>query len=93
MGVVQNQENGGTRIILKSTDDKRVNVQLNEPVNAPLEGFIEVIGSVTGPDTIKCKEIITFKGRSDENAQEFDSNAYNMVVLFWSNCKDVYQMS
>lgn len=93
VGVVQSIESGGIRIVLKSTDDHRVNIQLSEPVNAPTTGYIEVIGTVTEPDTIRCQEIITFKAQLDGTAQDFDVYGYNMAVVFWNNCKEVYQMS
>lgn len=91
MGKVQGIESGGLCIVIKSTDDQRVNIMLNEPVNAPVDGYIEVIGTVSKPDTVRCQEVLTFKSQLQGGSQDFDANAYNLAVAFWKNCKEIYQ--
>lgn len=41
----------------KSTDDLDITITLAEPLNAPVSGWIEVIGSPTGASSIRNKEV------------------------------------
>lgn len=51
-------ERQATSIKAKTTDDIDVTISLSEPLNAPVKGWIEVIGVPTGPNTIRNKEVL-----------------------------------
>lgn len=50
-------ERNASTIKAKSTDDVDVTISLTEPLNAPVKGWIEVIGVPTGPNAIRNKEV------------------------------------
>ncbi|XP_063705503.1 uncharacterized protein LOC134834686 [Culicoides brevitarsis] len=79
----------GSSLSCSTTDDEFINVALDEPLNGVVEGWVEVIGTVTSHNKIQCDEIIQFK--HDPNDEAFDTNAYNMAVQFWSHCRDIYE--
>lgn len=41
----------------KTTDDVTVTIQLDDPLNVQVKGWIEVIGVPSGADTIRNKEV------------------------------------
>lgn len=51
-------ESSGMSLIAKTTDNQIVNVNLGEPLNGPTNGWIEVIGTVTGNNDVRCEEVI-----------------------------------
>lgn len=83
---VTSVEPSGTSIFAETTDDRQVKILLNEPLTAPLTGWIEVLGVPSSSGQIKCREIITLK-----DTEDFDKESHNMAVLLWNNCKDLYQ--
>lgn len=50
-------ERNTSTIHAKSTDDLDITINLTEPLNAPVKGWIEVIGTASGPNTIRNKEV------------------------------------
>lgn len=50
-------ERQATSIQGKTTDDLDVTISLAEPLNAPVKGWIEVIGVPTSANTIRNKEV------------------------------------
>lgn len=50
-------ERQSTVIKAKTTDDLDVTINLAEPLNQPVKGWIEVIGVPTGPNSIRNKEV------------------------------------
>lgn len=50
-------ERQSTVIKAKTTDDMEVTINLSEPLNAPVKGWIEVIGVPTGSNVIRNKEV------------------------------------
>lgn len=50
-------ERGASVIKAKTTDDLDVTINLSEPLNSPVNGWIEVIGVPTGPNAIRNKEV------------------------------------
>lgn len=50
-------ERQATSIKAKTTDDMDVTITLSEPLNAPVKGWIEVIGIPTSPNAIRNKEV------------------------------------
>lgn len=50
-------ERNTTTIKAKSTDDLDITITLTEPLNAPVKGWIEVIGTPSGPNAIRNKEV------------------------------------
>lgn len=77
----------GTTLSCQTSDDRFISVTLDEPLNGALNGWVEVIGTVTSNNKIRCDEIIQFKDVDDE----FDTEGYNMAVQFWTNCRDIYE--
>lgn len=63
----------------KTTDDVEVKIQLAEPLNVPIKGWIEVIGIPNGPDIIRNKEVITF---NDYNNKCFNIVYFDFYCLF-----------
>lgn len=51
-------ERQASMIKAKTTDDMDVTISLDEPLNTPVKGWIEVIGVVSGPNSIVNKEVI-----------------------------------
>lgn len=45
----------------KTTDDMDVVINLSEPLNTPVKGWIEVIGVPTGGNAIRNKEVCLIK--------------------------------
>lgn len=54
---VQEADRGANVINGKTTDDINITISLSEPLNAPVKGWIEVIGTPTGPNAIRNKEV------------------------------------
>ncbi|CRL01923.1 CLUMA_CG015179, isoform A [Clunio marinus] len=79
---------GGRKISGKSTDKTVVNVALESPLNQPLSGWIEVIGKPVSASTLNCSEIIVFP--HDENAEPFDEESHNALVMLMNNMRDFY---
>lgn len=50
-------ERGAEVINAKTTDDMDVTINLAEPLNSPVKGWIEVIGVPTSANTIRNKEV------------------------------------
>lgn len=79
----------GTILSCQTSDDRFISVTLDEPLNGLLSGWVEVVGTVTASNKIRCEEIIMFKDEADDEA--FDTEGYNMAVQFWANSKDIYE--
>lgn len=56
-------ERQATSIKAKTTDDMDITISLSEPLNAPVKGWIEVIGVPTGTNSIRNKEVNIFNAR------------------------------
>ncbi|XP_055303028.1 uncharacterized protein LOC129568783 [Sitodiplosis mosellana] len=83
-------DRGASVIKAKSSDDQDVTIELSEPLNSPVKGWIEVIGIPTSANTIRNKEIIIFP---DEPTNEpYNKSAHVQVVTFFNNCKDIYKI-
>lgn len=41
----------------KTTDNINLQVNLSDPLNAPIADWVEVIGIPSGPNVIRCKEV------------------------------------
>lgn len=54
---VQNASSGGKQISGQTSDGIDLKVQLQEPLNMPVQGWIEVIGVPIAGDVIKCTEV------------------------------------
>lgn len=50
-------ERGVSVIHAKTTDDLDVTIEISEPLNSPVKGWIEVIGIPTSANTIRNKEV------------------------------------
>lgn len=50
-------DRGATVIKATTTDDLEVIINLAEPLNSPVKGWIEVIGMPTSANTIRNKEV------------------------------------
>lgn len=79
----------GSNLSCQTSDDRFITVTLDEPLNGPVNGWVEVIGTVTASNKIRCDEIIQFK--DDPDGESFDTDGYNNAVLYWTNCKDIYE--
>ncbi|XP_053695011.1 uncharacterized protein LOC128742621 [Sabethes cyaneus] len=86
---VERADKDGTSFNARSTDDVTLQVHLNQPLTAPVHGWVEVIGMAGSNNSIRCKEIITYQGTSE---QEFDVEGHNMLCMFLDNCRDMYRM-
>lgn len=77
-------ERQATIIHGKTTDDLDVQVHLNEPLNTPLNGWIEVIGIPNGPTSIRNKEVwILFSHIFYEKKHSFQSIVkYFQIIIF-----------
>ncbi|XP_062545553.1 uncharacterized protein LOC134212063 [Armigeres subalbatus] len=75
----------------KSTDGVQIQVTFNEPLSAKLQGcWVEVIGMAGSNDSVRCREIITYKKKEGE--EDFDVDGHNMLCNFMANCRDIYRM-
>lgn len=55
---VQNITSGGSQILGETTDKHKINVLLNLPLNMPLNGWIEVIGTpINNGENMRCTEV------------------------------------
>ncbi|XP_013110396.1 uncharacterized protein LOC106089162 [Stomoxys calcitrans] len=81
------EDKAGMNLSASSTDDQRITVLLPESITASKGDWVEVIGRPSGPTAVKAKEVICLKG---DNA-DFDKEAYNMMVQFMNNCKEIYR--
>lgn len=48
-----------TKFSAKTTDDHTVEVSLNEPLNAPVNGWIEILGTPRSSSSIQTTEVST----------------------------------
>uniref|UniRef100_A0A1L8EH57 Putative replication factor a protein 3 n=2 Tax=Haematobia irritans TaxID=7368 RepID=A0A1L8EH57_HAEIR len=81
------EDEAGTNLTATSTDDQKISVVLPDSVGASSGDWIEVIGRPSGSTAIRAKEVILF---GDEKI-DFDKEAYNMMVQFMNNCKEIYR--
>ncbi|XP_031624800.1 replication protein A 14 kDa subunit A [Contarinia nasturtii] len=88
---VQTEVDRGASVIKATTsDDLDVEIQLSEPLNSPVKGWIEVIGVPTSANTIQNKEIIIFPDEPDN--EPYNKSAHVQMVTFWNNCKDILNL-
>ncbi|XP_055541994.1 uncharacterized protein LOC129727815 [Wyeomyia smithii] len=87
---VERADKDGHSFTAQTTDDVSIQVNLNEPLTAPLSGWVEVIGMAGSNNSVRCKEIITYKAKPED--QEFDVEGHNMLCMFLANCRDVYRL-
>jgi hypothetical protein len=71
-----------------SSDNQEISVNLNSPLNQPLNNWIEVIGTASGPTSIACDEIIFVP--EDENSEPFDVESHNSLIAIMHNMKGFY---
>ncbi|XP_017479191.1 PREDICTED: uncharacterized protein LOC108368783 [Rhagoletis zephyria] len=85
--ILRIEEEAGTNLIAMSTDKQKIRVKLQDPTGGRVGSWIEVIGKPIGGDAIDGKEAILFA----EDEPGLDEDAYNMMVEFLNNCKDIYR--
>lgn len=61
MAKVEDIDSSGRVIKAKTTDNLDIRINLAEPVTSPVNNWIEIIGKPSGPDSIKCSEVLYFK--------------------------------
>ncbi|XP_067625999.1 uncharacterized protein RPA3 [Eurosta solidaginis] len=81
------EDEAGTNLNAVSTDKQKIRVKLQDPTGGRCGSWVEVIGKPMGSDTIDAKETILFA----EDDPALDEDAYNMMVEFLNNCKDIYK--
>lgn len=54
---IQDIDSSGKILKGKTTDEQLIRVSLSEPVNSPIQGWVEIIGVPTGTDHIRCDEV------------------------------------
>lgn len=47
----------GRTLTGKTSDNTAVRVSLSEPVSTPVQNWVEILGTPTGSDAIRCKEV------------------------------------
>ncbi|XP_015912965.3 replication protein A 14 kDa subunit [Parasteatoda tepidariorum] len=80
-------ESSGRTFTMKTASNDIVTVQLQEPVQDLLQGFIEVQGTVSHNNTIKCQHLISFPKEFYEKA---DMSLHNEVLSLASRFPDHY---
>ncbi|CAD6998721.1 uncharacterized protein LOC101458193 [Ceratitis capitata] len=81
------EEEAGTDLIALSTDKQKIRVKLQDTTGGRTGSWVEIIGKPMGSDAIEAKEAILFA----EDEPELDEDAYNMMVEFLNNCKEIYR--
>lgn len=54
---VENADAYSRTITGKTTDDVEVRLELDEPLNVPVKGWIQAIGIAQPPNTVRTKEV------------------------------------
>ncbi|XP_014087421.1 uncharacterized protein RPA3 [Bactrocera oleae] len=81
------EEEAGTNLVGLSTDKQKVRVKLQDSTGGRSGSWVEIIGKPMGSDVIEAKESILFA----EDEPGLDEDAYNMMVEFLNNCKELYR--
>ncbi|KAL1380343.1 hypothetical protein pipiens_011674 [Culex pipiens pipiens] len=87
---VDRAETDGRSFTGRSTDGLNIQVVLSQPLSELLHGWVEVIGMAGSNESVRCKEIITYK-ETEESA--FDAFGHDALCTFLANCKDIFQMT
>lgn len=77
---------GGKKIQGMTTDKQRISIELDSPVDQPLQGWIEVIGIPLSNTTFKGYEIICFE--QNENQEPFDEESHNELCQIYDLLSD-----
>ncbi|XP_053957772.1 uncharacterized protein LOC128862950 [Anastrepha ludens] len=81
------EEEAGTNLIAMSTDNHKIRVKMQDSTGGRKGSWVEIIGKPVGSDAIDAKEAILFA----EDEPGLDVDAYNMMVEFLNNCKELYR--
>ncbi|CAG9798054.1 unnamed protein product [Chironomus riparius] len=77
---------GGKQIQGMSTDKQRITVELDTPLDQPLQGWIEVVGMATSSNVFRAYEIICFE--QNENQEPFDEESHNEICQIFDLLRD-----
>ncbi|KAG5675556.1 hypothetical protein PVAND_005451 [Polypedilum vanderplanki] len=77
---------GGMKIKGRTTDNKDVLVELDDPLNQPLQSWIEVIGVPKNGSTFRGEQIYCFE--QDENNEPFDEESHNTIISILDKIDD-----
>ncbi|XP_048510501.1 replication protein A 14 kDa subunit-like isoform X2 [Athalia rosae] len=69
LGFVNKVNSNGTSLELKTSDNMLVTVDLQEPIDSCLEGYVEVHGTVQSKSTVSCNSFVQFP---PEMTEEFE---------------------
>jgi len=57
---VDDVDPAGSTLVCKSSDDKDIRVTLAVPLDSLIKGWVEVIGTPTGLNSVRCREVSNF---------------------------------
>jgi hypothetical protein len=64
-----------------TTDKKTISLKLDQPLNQPLSGYIEVFGEALSQDTVNCSEVRKCRGLLDQCWNQVRSS------VLWGSCR------
>jgi len=77
LGRITEKSKDGMNAEITTTDDARINVTFNKPLDSDASGYIEVRGSVKSKSTMSCNSFTCF---SPSMIKDFDINGYNAML-------------
>jgi Replication factor A protein 3 len=78
---------GWVEVIGKPTSDKAIYCKdVSSPMCKGMDQSSHTTFQIFSPN-----QIMFFLSESEEGSEPFDPHSYNMMVLFWNNCKDIYK--
>ncbi|XP_046391338.1 uncharacterized protein LOC124159519 [Ischnura elegans] len=88
LGKVCNRDPNGMSFDMISSDNTTVTVKLDEPLQEPVEGIVEVHGVGMGRNVVKSENYLTFPPEVTNN---FDMAAYNETVVIINTEKNPWR--
>lgn len=78
-------ERNAMMISAKTTDDMDVQIALNEPLNTPVKGWVEIIGVPSSPTSIQNKEVMFAFFEISINGEITNQNVFHTCVFYFAD--------
>lgn len=86
VGFVIEKASNGLSFDMKTTDNIIVKINMQQVIDHPLQGYVEVHGISTGKGVI-CNELVTFSNTT------FDAEAYNKLCNILTTVPNLWNVS
>ncbi|BFZ01447.1 hypothetical protein BsWGS_04486 [Bradybaena similaris] len=87
LGLAKNVDSSGHFFTLTASDNQDIKIQMQDPLDQRVFGLVEVHGTVTSKNSVRCDNLVTFP---DEESQQFDVALYQKAIEYAHRCTSLY---